>query len=66
MAVSQSHLAIMDHPLDVPVQPVAFESIGIICPQAAVHLRAQPVMQPHAEHALLGMGTETERSRLWG
>jgi hypothetical protein len=35
------------------VQPVASEGSHIICPQAAAHLRVQPVLQPYAEHALV-------------
>jgi hypothetical protein len=41
--------SIVDLPEDVPVQPVASEVIHITCPQAVV----QPVLQPHAEPALV-------------
>jgi hypothetical protein len=37
----------VDLPQDIPVQPVAFERIRIICPQAVVHLCV------HAEYALV-------------
>jgi hypothetical protein len=41
--ITQYYFAIVDLPQDVPVQPVAFESIHIICPQAVAHLCVQPI-----------------------